>query len=220
MNSVFFLTHTVNYLINQGVPPQDIVLFLMLPIIIFIVCFFRQIFGIKTFGIYIPSILTLIFLILGIKGGLILFLVILSLAFLVKLILKKIRLVYFCRMALILTLVVLVFFVFQTHFQKDGFSPFSVFPVLVMILLVERFIGVWVEYGKKQALILTLGTLVISCFCFWAVNLEGLKNIILKYPEIILLTLPLNFLLGRWTGLRLTEYFRFREVRKLAKIKK
>jgi hypothetical protein len=34
----------------------------------------------------------------------------------------------------------------------------------------------------------------------------------LAYPEIVLLAIVVNFGLGRWTGLRVVEYFRFREV--------
>lgn len=222
MNSVFFLTNTVNYLIRLGVSSQEIVLFLILPIIIFIVCFLRQIFGLKTFGIYVPCTLTLVFLILGIKEGLLFFFIILFLALLIKLIFKKVRLMYFCRMALILTIVLIVLFpfAFSTYFQKNQITSFSIFPLLVMILSAERLIAVWAEYSKRQALMLTLGTLFISCFCFWVASWEGLRNAILKYPEIILVTLPFNFLLGRWTGLRLTEYFRFQEIRKLIKTKK
>jgi hypothetical protein len=35
---------------------------------------------------------------------------------------------------------------------------------------------------------------------------------VLAYPETILVTFPVNLFLGRWTGLRVVEYFRFREV--------
>lgn len=223
MSSLLFLTNTVNYLISKGISSQDIVLFLMLPMIATIICFFRQIFGIKTLGIYVPSILTLIFLVLGIKNSLTLFLAILAIAILIELILKKARLMYLCRVALILTVVilaVLLLFVLGVYLQKDSLTFLSIFPVLILVLLVERFIAVQVERGEKQALILSLETVAVSCFCFWIANLEGLKNIILKYPEIILLTLPINILLGKWTGLRLTEYFRFQEVRRLVKEKR
>jgi len=30
----------------------------------------------------------------------------------------------------------------------------------------------------------------------------------------VLLTLPINFFLGKWTGLRLSEYLRFKEILK------
>jgi len=32
------------------------------------------------------------------------------------------------------------------------------------------------------------------------------------YPWIILLSVPINIFLGKWTGLRLSEYLRFKEV--------
>lgn len=223
MSSLLFLTHLVNYLTQKGIPQEELVLFLLLPVIATIICFFRQILGIKTLGIYLPAILTLIFLILGILNGLTLFLAILILAFLVEQLLKKLRLMYLGRMSLILTLVVLIvllLFVLQVYFQKNSLTFLSVFPVLVLILLAERFIAFQVERGEKQALILTLETIAVACICFWIAHLAGLQNFILKYPEVILLTLPINILLGKWTGLRLTEYFRFGEVRRLIKEKR
>jgi hypothetical protein len=39
----------------------------------------------------------------------------------------------------------------------------------------------------------------------------------LGHPELIFVFLLINIILGRWTGLRLFEYIRFREVLKHAK---
>jgi len=50
--------------------------------------------------------------------------------------------------------------------------------------------------------------------CYWVVEWQFLQNLMLSYPEIILLLIVVNFLLGKWTGLRLFEYIRFREVMK------
>jgi hypothetical protein len=36
----------------------------------------------------------------------------------------------------------------------------------------------------------------------------------LLYPEVILILIPVNILMGRYFGLRLTEYHRFRQFRR------
>ena len=40
------------------------------------------------------------------------------------------------------------------------------------------------------------------------------SRVAFDHPQWVLLTLVVNAFLGRWTGLRLREYFRFREVLK------
>lgn len=44
------------------------------------------------------------------------------------------------------------------------------------------------------------------------IKFEFVKNLMLTYPETILLLLVINFGLGKWTGLRVLERVRFREI--------
>jgi len=56
---------------------------------------------------------------------------------------------------------------------------------------------------------------------FWGINWSWLQGIVIRYPVwIIVLTLSVNLLLGRWTGLRLFEYYRFKEVIKNVELPK
>ena len=52
----------VSYFVSQGIPLETVVLLLMLPIIVTLIAFFRQVIGIKAFGIYTPAIVTFAFL--------------------------------------------------------------------------------------------------------------------------------------------------------------
>jgi hypothetical protein len=38
------------------------------------------------------------------------------------------------------------------------------------------------------------------------------QNLLINSPYIILLLFPINYLIGRFTGLRLTEYLRFWDI--------
>lgn len=70
--------------------------------------------------------------------------------------------------------------------------------------------------GFFSALLLMLETTAVSLICYFVVEWNYLQNLILGHPEIILLLILVNYGLGRWTGLRLMEYVRFREVMKHA----
>ncbi|GAG16586.1 unnamed protein product, partial [marine sediment metagenome] len=83
-----FLSYSINYLINKGVAIDNIFLLLMLPVIATLIAFLRQILGIKTFGIYTPTIITLSFIATGLKYGLSIFLIILAMATLLRFLLR------------------------------------------------------------------------------------------------------------------------------------
>lgn len=217
-----FLSYTVNFLVNRGVAVENIALILMLPIIATVVAFARQFLGIKTFGIYTPTIITLSFVATGLKYGLALFVVILILATLMRFILNKFRLLYLPRMAILLTilaLAILTMFVLEAKFGRTGIISLSIFPILILIILSEKFIAAQIEKGGWQTILLSFETILVSVVCYYLITWPWFKTLILGYPEIVFLTFFINILLGKWVGLRLSEYLRFKELRKFIKEK-
>jgi len=175
----------------------------------------RQVVGLKSLGIYLPSILSISFLATGIKFGLLFFAIILVLGTVFRFLLVKLRLLYLPRAALILTLVsfiTLLLIVFSANLGIGNLTGIAIFPMLMMIVLVERFINLQIERGWSEAGWLTIETLIISIFCYFLMVSKMVQNFIISYPAIILVLIIFNFLIGRWTGLRLTEYFRFQQV--------
>jgi len=210
-----FMSYWVQQAIANGVSEQMIVLVLMFPIIATIIAFVRQVIGLKTLGVYLPSILAITFLATGIKVGLIFFISILVVGTLIRFILVKFRLLYLPRIVLILTFVSLLTFtliVLGAQYQIATITDMAIFPMLVMIILVERFINAQIEKGFQTASYLTLETLIISIFCYFLMVSQGVQQFILHYPEIIIAVIIFNLAIGRWIGLRLTEYFRFRPI--------
>jgi hypothetical protein len=210
-----FLSYLVSFMVNRGVPLNTIYLILVLPIIATVIAFFRQVIGIKALGIYAPSIIAVSFLATGLRYGLIIFGITLLVGTVGRLTAKKFRLSYLPRMANVLIavcLIIFVLFLFGAFFEKKGLMEISIFPILIMVLLTEKFIAVQIERGSKNAAILVVETLILSILCFWLANWHTLKTFILAYPEFILLTLIINIVLGKWTGIRLLELYRFRKV--------
>jgi len=209
-------------MINQGVPQETVVLLLMLPIVATIIAFARQIIGIKGFGIYTPLIIAFAFLVTGLKYGLAFFMVILLVGTLMRLLVKKFRLLYLPRMAIVLNMValaILILFLVGAYTDQKGLILAPVFAILIMITLVEKFVVAQIEQGARGAIILTTETLILSVVCYWIASWSWLQNLALLYPIwIILISIIVNILLGKWTGLRLSEYFRFREVIKHAEL--
>lgn len=210
------LSYAVNVLVNWGVPTSSIILVLMLPIIATLLAFSRQVIGMKAFGIFTPAAVTLSFLALGLKYGLIIFVVVLLAATASRYLLRGFRLLYLPRMALVLTAtsfaVLGLFAIGSIVLKQTGTLFFSVFPILILVSLAEQFVEVQIRLGFREATQLTLETLSLSIIATLIIQWDALQSLVVGFPEVILVTIPINILLGRWTGLRLTEYFRFRKI--------
>lgn len=206
----------VGFFLNYGVPYETVKLILFLPIIVTAIAFLRQVVGIKAFGIYTPLIITFAFLATdGLKYGITIFASVLLVGMLMRFVLKPFRLLYLPRVAIMLTVVALVtlgVLVFGGMVKRTGLASVSIFPILIMITLVEKFVTVQIEKGNRTAILLAAETLVISIFGFFIASWDILIKYILVHPWIVLLTIPVNILLGKWTGLRFSEYWRFREI--------
>ena len=203
-------------MIGQGVPQETVVLLLMLPIAATVIVFARQIIGIKGFGIYTPLIISFAFLATGLKYGLAFFMTILLVGTLVRLLARRLRLLYLPRMAIVLTavaLAILVLFLEGAYSHRIGLIAASIFAILIMITLVEKFVAAQIQRGAREAILLTSETLVLSVVSYWIISWSWLQNLVLLFPLwAILGSVVINIFLGKWTGLRLSEYLRFREV--------
>lgn len=223
-----FMSYFVNYLIDSGIPANTVILILMLPVIAMIVSVMKQIVGFTTFGVYTPTIITLTFWILGLKFGILTIVVIFLVGTGMRFLLRKFRLLYTPKMAIVLSVVALAIFallIISIRFKlfDAQFFSLSIFPMLILSTLTEKFISVQSGKGLNKAIILTVQTVLVAIVAYIVIGGEidlflfklkfgFLQGLILTYPEIILLFIGTNVLLGRWTGLRLLEYVRFREV--------
>lgn len=210
-----FMSTLLNDMVNRGVPLNSIYLILMLPVMATVIAAARQVVGIKAFGIFAPTVIALSFLSTGLKYGLTIFFTIIVFGSIARLIARQFRLLYLPRMAIVLSMLALamlgMFFV-GAFFDKTGFIGISIFPILIMTVVTEHFVSVQIEQGLRAAIKLTLETVILSMIGYFIGNWTLFKTTILAYPELIFLTFLFNFLLGKFSGLRLTEYIRFRNI--------
>lgn len=209
-----FLSVLVNGMISRGVPTSTLLLVLMLPIIATVVAFMKQVVGLNTLGIYTPSILSLSFIALNFWYGLLIFMILFVVATLVRHALHHYRLLYIPRMAIILTFssfaILLVLFLGTLFDQR--IDELAIFPILILATLVEKFVTIQGEKGIKGALHIGMEVLVVAMLCYFVAQWSFLEVLVLGHPEVVFLFLLFNFALARWSGLRITEYIRFREI--------
>ena len=210
------MNQIVELALYSGIPLDTVALVLMLPVIVTVIAFFRQVIGIKAFGIYTPAIITFAFLATQqLRYGIIIFITVIAVGTLARFILKPFRLLYLPRVAIMITTVsisILILLIIGGYFNRTGLASVSIFPIIIMITLVEKFVATQIEKGGRTAIILASETLFISVIGYYIASWGALINFLLKYPWVVLLTIIANIFLGKWTGLRLTEYFRFRQI--------
>ena len=197
---------------------ETVVLILMFPIIATLIVFLRQVLGIKAFGVYTPLLITFAFLAThDLRYGIAIFVSVILVGMLTRFLLRPLRLLYLPRVAIMLSVVaaaMLLLLTFGGSLRRTGLAAVSIFPILIMITLVEKFIAIQIEKGDKTAIILAIETLFISILGYFIASWHSLIQILIYWPWLVLLTIPLNILLGKWTGLRLSEYLRFKEIMK------
>lgn len=212
------IKYAIRGAVKTGVPANTIILLLLLPIVALVIAIARNVIGIRGFGIFLPASLSVVFVAIGPVVGIGLFLVIVAISTSVRIILRrlKIKLQYLPRMALILWAVVLgvltiLFLAPVVNFPQ--LANVSIFAVLILVLLAEDFIRVQLGKSAKTAIGITSETLVLSLFSYLFLTLKPLQKYVLLNPEITLLAVGLSdFILAKYSGLRLREIWRFRKL--------
>ena len=132
------------------------------------------------------------------------------------------------KLAIVITMVSLTLFLIlitsiSLKFFDHTFLSIAIFPMLILSTLVEKFVTAKSEKGYASATLLMGETLIVSIIAYFiaggeidlwftSFKFEFIKVILLTYPETVFLFIIINILLGKWTGLRLLEHIRFREV--------
>ena len=210
------MQHGLRRAINNGLPANIIVVLILFPIITSIIAASRHLIGLQGFGIYIPAVLSVAFVSTGITTGVAVFAAVLIAATIFKAVLKRLRLQYLPRTALLLwgvSLIILILLVLASLFGVSGFLSLNIFPLLIIMLLTENFMETQLTSSTSQTVQLTLETLIIAIVCSLLIGNEFFQRIVLLRPELTFVSVAVfNLVIGRYSGLRLLEYIRFRSL--------
>lgn len=211
----FFLSKLISNFIAHGISTNTLYLILVLPFITFLICFGRQVIGISTFGVYTPTVLTLSFLVMGIMFGMSVLLIVILVSYILRIFFERTHLLYIPKVALLISLLSFAFLGiiwFVLYTESNISIALAIFPMMVMSTMSEKFISTQSEEGIKSAFLATLETIVVCIIAYYLVTLNYFSNLIISLPELIILPILATLMLGKFSGLRLTEYFRFRSI--------
>jgi len=198
--------------VRAQVPLQALNLILILPIIAAIIVITRTLVGLDTFGTFSPVIVSLAFLTTGLRWGAAIFAVIVGLGAVMRAVLQHLRLQLVSRLAILIAMVAGIMAgltVIGASFGIGALMNVSIFPMVIMSSVIENFSSSQAEFGTREAIRLTLNTLLLAVVCYLSVETTGLQTVVLVFPEVLLAAIAIDIGLGKWRGLRLLEYFRF-----------
>lgn len=186
---------------------------LMLPIGALVVVLFRNVVGMPTFGTFLPALIAAAAGETGAVWGVIaVVLVVLSVAA-VRMVVHRFELLHSPTLAILLaavTLTMLVVSLLAESFGLMRLAHVTLFPIAVLAITAERFYLSLTEHGPTKAGKELGGTLLVMLACFALMNSLALQVLVIGFPEVLLLVVAANIYLGRWVGVRLSEYRRFR----------
>lgn len=210
------LQYGIRGAINRGLPANIVVLIILFPIITAIISASRHLIGLQGFGIYIPAVMSVAFASTGISTGVLVFVAVLLATILFRAPLQKMKLQYLPRTALLLwgvSTFILGLLILASYAGFSTFLTLNIFPLLIIILLIENFMETQISSTRNQAVQLTIETLLIATVCSLLIGWEPLQQAVLLNPEITIISVALfNILTGKYSGLRLLEYIRFRSI--------
>lgn len=212
-----WLRRTMSALSLHSLPPPEqrlVEFLLLLPLAALIVCIFRNVIGINSFGTFAPALVGLAFRNLAGLPGILVFVAIVLLGWGMRRVLDRYHLLQVPRCAFLLSLVVLVLItaIVAANYQNLPATKYiSLFPMVILTSMIERFWTLEVEDGTSSSFRTLLGTIVIACTISLFLGLNAVSRHMFRYPETLGLIMAAELLLGRYTGYRLTELYRFRD---------
>jgi len=211
-----FLQHSIRGAVQKGLSASIIVLLILFPLVASIIAASRHIIGLRGFGIYIPAVLSVAFVSTEIVTGIIVFVAVLLGATLTRSIVQRFRLPYLPRTAMLIwgvSVFILALLIFSSKLTLFQLLTINIFPILIIIILTENFMNSQLFNSQREALRTALETLFIAIICSLIINQEAVQKFVLLWPELVLFGIAVgNIIIGRYTGLRLTELTRFSTV--------
>lgn len=186
---------------------------LLVPLGALVVCFMRQVIGIQTFGTFMPILVALAFRETQLLWGIVLFSTIVGLGLIFRGYMDRLQLLMVPRLSAIMTLVVIfIYLISITTFNLNTHSGLSIslFPLVILTMLIERMSITWEEFGAGTAMKSVLGSMIVAVIGYIVMNNPQISHLIITFPELLLVVLALTIMIGRYNGYKLTEYYRFR----------
>lgn len=196
-----------------GISQNLLKIILMIPIGALVTVVFRNVIGLETFGTFLPALIAAASRETGLFWGVVGFVAVIGISSIVRKFLDWLHLLHSPKMAIMLTTVVALMLTITVAGVRLGLielAHITLFPIAIMAITAERFALMETEQGLRKAVKITGATLLVIAACYAVMDSLFLQSVFLAFPEMLSVVIALNLWLGKWIGMRLTEFVRFR----------
>ena len=191
---------------------------LVIPLGVLVVVLSRNVFGIRTFGTFLPALMAMAVRETGLAAGLVAFVVVLGVAIAVRWPLDRLGILHTPKLAIMMIVVVFTLLgltVVADLLRVESASTLgaaTLFPIAILTITSERVALMLTEEGLRKTLWTVLQTLAVTSVCYGIMSSLAIQALLLAFPELLLAVAAMNLWIGTWTGLRVAELVRFREL--------
>jgi len=213
--SKFNITSIYSIFERLGISQNLLVILLMIPFGAIVVVIFRNVIGLETFGTFLPALIAAASRETGLLWGLVGFSLVIIISSLVRRLLDKVQLLHSPKMAILLTTVVIVLLsisVIGVQLELFELAHITLFPIAILAITAERFTIIEIEQGWRKAMSISANTMLVIAAAYVVMDSLFLQSMILAFPELLFIIIALNLWLGKWVGMRVTEFYRFRRL--------
>lgn len=186
---------------------------LTVPLGVFFLTILRNVIGLRTMGTFMPVLIAIAFRETQVVWGVILFTLVIAIGLLVRLYLENLRLLVVPRLSSVLIIVVLTMAGISVISNQLGLQrglSVALFPMVILTMTVERMSIIWDERGAGEMLRQGVGSMIVAIIAYFIMVNPYAEHLVLVFPELLLILLAGNLLIGRYSGFRLLDLPRFR----------
>jgi hypothetical protein len=198
-----------------GISQNLLKIILMIPLGALVTVIFRNIVGLETFGTFLPALIAAAARETGLLWGVVGFTIIILLSSTVRRALDWLRLLHTPKMSIMLVTVVIFMMsmtVLGVHAGLFDLAHVTLFPIAILAITAERFALIEVEQGFGKSLKILGVTLIVVAACYLVMDSLFLQSMMLAFPELLLMVVAINLWLGKWMGIRVMEFLRFKRL--------
>ena len=188
---------------------------LLVPLGALVVAVFRNLVGIKTYGTFMPVLIALALRGFPLYMGLALVAAVISLGYLGRFALERLRLLMVPRLAILLCFVVLAVTGFALMGEDTGVSSLfagALLPIVILTMLIERVYITTSEEGVREALLRSFWSVLVASAIHPIFRSEYAEYLMFSFPELVVVVMGVLVWIGGYMGYRVVDLIRFRDL--------
>lgn len=186
---------------------------LLIPVGALVIVLLRILVGLKTSGTFMPILIALAFIQTSLLMGLGIFLTVVGFGLWIRYYLSYLNLLLVARITAVVIVVILLMASLSVISYKLGFHQaltVTFFPTIILAWTIERMSILWEEEGPHEVLVQGGGSLLAAILAYLTMSMSLVEHLTFNFPELMISLLGVVLLLGKYTGYRLFELYRFR----------